>query len=1033
MTGRQERFRRPVSPNEWLYLAFERRKGEPFVIQLVVEGRGTIAPGTLRRAVAEASQSCPGARLTLVGRTWVDNGRAPAVREVTDLDAALRAPLDPGAGRSCEVVMSAGEPMTLVFRAHHAVMDGRGLLCWALDVFRALRGEELVGAASPLYDLALLDELTGAGAAPRRQRQQANWPSPLGGAGRPGAFLRAFARRRLAPGQGEGPRTARLAASPGSPMSARHQGGGTHWARRTLDGVHHDLVAKIAAAVTDASAAAARVMVPVDLRRHRPGLRASGNLTLPVFLEGRPGQAWSEWREELLSGLLTGSELAASEERHAVRLPQGALRLLGGAADTAVCALGRYPCTALVSHLGRLEPEAVHAPGFEADTAYSLPVQVPLTPVSFTTLEFGRHTQLVVSAGRGQDVAGAEALLEAVCETLSPDRHRRVSTGRAGGAQAPATLTSMLRHQVELAPDAVALTGPQGPVSYLELDRRADVVAAELRARGIGPGAIVGLLTDRTPAAIAGVWGVLKAGAAYLPLDPGHPPARIAAVLGDAGAAICLASAAYQALPGDDCPVLVLDGLPVEGAEPAREIAAPDSVAYVIYTSGSTGVPKGVQVEHRALVAYEGWARKRYGIDVTSRFALFTSLAFDLTGTAIFLPLLAGGSIALVPGEVDHRTFTQMLTRSGANALKLTPAHLDLITSLGVEPRGVRSLVVGGEQLRGPAAARAQRLFGPGCRIFNEYGPTEATIGCVVHTFDPERDGDRTAVPIGLPVEGTDVVLLDGDGRPVGPGETGELHLAGDQLARGYLGRPGLDRERFVRLADGTRAYRTGDLGRLADHGALEFLGRTDDQLSIRGFRIEPGEVEAVLERHPQVTRAVVASRPGPAGEPLLCAFVRVTGGSLEPEALRDHAARLLPPYLVPVAVRVVDALPLTVNGKVDQGALPSPFEEDLPSREAVCAASDGDPLTTAVAAIWSRVLGVADLPIGPGDAFHQLGGDSLTLLLMLSEIAADLVHEEGQQAFQAQVRGLLRNVTVERVCAAVRTANAGPNPGATI
>ncbi|MFJ8159057.1 AMP-binding protein [Streptomyces sp. NPDC094468] len=1022
---RQQGFRRPVSPNEWLYLAFEQRSGAPFVIQLVVEGKGTIEPGALRRAVAEASQACPGARLRLARRTWVDSGQTPVVREVTDLGAGLRAPLDPSAGRSCEVVIRAGEqPTTLVFRAHHAVMDGRGLLSWALDVFRALRGEELVGATSPLSDLGFLGEQIGSGAAPRRQRQQPKWPSPLG-------------------------RTARPTASPEPSGRARHQETRVHWARRTLDGVHHDLVAKIAAAATDASGAAARIMIPVDLRRHRPGLRATGNLTLPIFLEGRPGRHWSAWRGDLLGALMSGDELAAGEERRALRLPQRALHLLGSLAGTAVSALGRYPCTALVSHLGHIEPEDVHAPGFAAGTAYSIPVQVPIVPVSFTTLEFGRHTQLVVSAGVGQDIDAAEVLLDAVCETLSPVRHRRMSGGRVPEAQA-ATLTSLLRHQVGLTPDAVALTGPEGPVSYLHLDRRSDVVAGELCARGIGPGSVVGLLADRTPAAIAGLWGVLKAGAAYLPLDPGDPPARISAVLADADAALCLAGAAYESLPAADCPFLVLDTLPVDGAQPVDEIATPDCVAYVIYTSGSTGVPKGVQVEHRALVAYTRWAGERYGIDATSRFALFTSLAFDLTGTAIFLPLLAGGSIALVPGQVDHCTFPLVLTRSGANALKITPAHLDLITSLGVEPQGFRSLVVGGEQLRGPTAARAQRLFGSGCRIYNEYGPTEATIGCVVHTFDPELDGDRPTVPIGLPVDGTGVVLLDGDGRPAGPGETGELHLTGVQLARGYLNRPELDRERFVNLADGTRAYRTGDLARLArqpsaaaldadgcapvppdDHGAFEFLGRTDDQLSIRGFRIEPGEVETVLERYPQVTGAVVASRLGPRDEPLLCAWVTVTGGWPEPEVVRDHAARLLPPHLVPTVVRVVDAFALTVNGKVDRAALPSPFKEDPPTWGTASAKPDEDPLTTAVAAIWARVLGVPARSIGSAEAFHQFGGDSLSLLLMLTDVAADLVREEGQQAFQDALRGLLSNVTVERVCAAIRTVNAGQNPGA--
>lgn len=1021
ITKAGERFQRPVSPNEWLYLAFERSTGAPFVIQLVVEGRGTIAPGELRRAVARASEATPGARLALRGRLWADTGRAPAVRQAPDLDVALRAPLDPRAGRSCEVVVvpaasgDADAPTTLVFRTHHAAMDGRGLLGWTLDVFRALRGEEPVGAPSSVDEVALLDQLiagTGGtgGTVPRRPRQRARRRSPLSGRRRPW--------------------------DSGS--------GAPHWARHTLDGVHHALVARIAGAITDHAGTAARVMVPVDLRRHRSGLRASANLSLPVFLDGSPGRPWEAWQEELLRALADGAELAAGEERGAARLPQGLLRLLGRAASTTACALDRYPCTALVSHLGRIEPADVCTPGFEADTAYSLPVRVPLVPVSFTTLEFGRHTQLVVSAGRGQSVAAAASLLNAVCEKLSPAAGtERLSGGAALGTTGAATLTALFREQAKRTPDAVALSGPAGsqeaagPMTYAELDRRSDAVAAQLRARGVGPGAVVALLDGRTPAAIAALWGILKTGAAYLPLDPAHPPARVAAVLADSGAALCLAGEVYQAAVADDsCPVLALESLQWDGAEPVDDTddaVSPDSVAYVIYTSGSTGAPKGVQVEHRALAAYVGWAREHYGVNATTRFGLFTSLAFDLTGTALLLPLLAGGSIVLEPGEPDRRTLTGLLRGSGVNALKLTPAHLDLMTSLGVTvPDGqIRSVVVGGEQLRGPAAARAQGLFGPGCRIFNEYGPTEAAIGCVVHAFDPARDTDRTAVPIGLPVPGTDIVLLDADGRPAADGE---LHLAGAQLARGYLGRPDLDRERFVRLADGTRAYRTGDLARLtADGRALEFLGRTDDQLSLRGFRIEPGEVEAVLERHPEVARAVVTARPGPAGDPVLCAYVTGTGPAApDPERLRTHAAGLLPPYLVPAVVRVLDAFPLTANGKVDQRALPSPFMRDPQatgnSTEPENPGTTGtDPLTAAVTDIWCRTLGMDTADgLGPDDAFHQLGGDSLALLLMLSDVATDLVQPDRHQAFQAELRDLLRDVTVDRVCAAIRTANSG-------
>ncbi|MEX2969989.1 non-ribosomal peptide synthetase [Streptomyces sp. C184] len=987
------RFERPVSPTEWLYLAGG-RLAPPFAVQIVVEGTGTIAPDALRRAVDEASEACPGARLRRRGRIWTDSGRPPAVRTVDRLGAALRAPLAPGDGRSCEVALrTEGATTTLVFRVHHAVMDARGALAWTADVFRALRGEAPVGAPSPLYDLALLDALGGSPREPAAPR----WRSPLAG--------------------------------------VRH-GRAPRWQRRTLHGTHPGLVAKTAAALADLAPGATRVMVPVDLRRHRPQLRSTANLSLPVFLDGRAGAPWEQWHEQLLRALAERRELTVGEEESAARLPLAPLAALLTAAHTATAAAGRYPCSALVTTLGRIGPDEVSAPGFEARTVYSLPVQAPFVPLSFTAVECAGRTELAMSHPGGPRAdSRAAALLDAVCEALSPRARRGPVAAGPRRSVPPLTLTALLRQQVDRAPDAVALTGPDGTVTYGELDRRSDVVAAELCRRGVGRGVVVGLLADRTAEAVAGLWGVLKAGAAYLPLDPAHPPARIAAVLADAGASHCLTGSTYRALPGPDCPAIVLDELPVSGARPHPGTAGPDDAAYVIYTSGSTGRPKGVVVEHRALVNYTHWATDRYRIDATTRFALFTSLAFDLTGTTLFAPLAAGGSIALVPHEPDHRTLRHLLTRSGANALKLTPAHLDLLTTLGIEPRSFRVLVVGGEQLRGPVAARAQRMFGPDCRIVNEYGPTEATIGCIVHTFDPERDGDLPAVPIGLPVDNTEAYLLDADGRFTGAGEVGEIHLAGAQLARGYLGRPDLDRERFGHLADGTRVYRTGDLAQLTDGGVLRCLGRTDDQLSVRGHRIEPGEVAAALERHPGVRRAVVTARPPrPGAEPVLCAYVT---GTAAPDELRTHAARQLPAYLVPAAVRVLDAFPWTVNGKVDLRALPDPFARARPATEVRAAAApaddaeDGhrppesgrDPVAAAVAAIWARVLDDPDLHLAPQDDFHRLGGDSLTLLRMLAAVATDVVGAAAEPAFDARLRDLIRRPTLDNVCAAARQA----------
>ncbi|MFE5540552.1 non-ribosomal peptide synthetase [Streptomyces sp. NPDC056519] len=989
-------FERPVSPTEWLYLAGG-GLAPPFAVQIVVEGDGGLDPGGLRRAVDAASAACPGARLARRGRMWTDTGRPPPVRKTDRLGPALRAPLDPSTGRGCEVVMLTRKTgTTLLFRAHHAVMDAMGALAWTAEVFRALRGEALVGAPSPLYDLALLDALGGT------------------------------RRERLTP--------ARL-----SPLAGVRRGRAPRWLRRTLHGSHPGVVAKTAAALADLSPGTTRVMVPVDLRRHRPQSRSTANLSLPVFLDGTAGEPWEQWQERLLRALAEDRELSTGGEESMARLPLRPLSGLLTAAHTLTAAAGLHPCSALVTTLGRIGPEVVSAPGFDARAVYSPPVQAPFVPMAFTAVECAGRTELVMSHPGGPRAdSRAAALLDAVCESLSPTARRGPVADGPRRAVPPLTLTELLRRQVDRAPDAPALTWPGGTLTYGELDRRSDVVAAELRKRGAGRGAVVGLLADRHAAAVAGLWGVLKAGAAYLPLDPAQPPARIASVLADADVSLCLSDAAHRELPGEVCPVVVLDDLAVAGARPAAGSARPQDAAYVIYTSGSTGRPKGVVVEHRALVNYTRWAVERYGVDASTRFALFTSLAFDLTGTALFPPLSAGGSIALVPDEPDHRTLRELLTRSGANALKLTPSHLDLIASLGIEPAPFRVLVVGGEQLRGPVAARARAVFGPDCRIFNEYGPTEAAIGCIVHDFDPGRDGALPVVPIGRPAENTGVFLLDAAGRFAAAGEAGEIHLAGVQLARGYLGRPDLDRERFTYLPDGTRVYRTGDLARLTPDGLLVCLGRCDDQLSVRGHRVEPGEVAAVLERHPGVERAVVTARPPrPGADPVLCAYVT---GAACPDALRAHVAGLLPAYFVPAAVRVVESFPRTVNGKTDLRALPDPFPARHPARESgygARARPDGegrpgarqDAVGTAVASIWSRILGVPDLRMGPEDDFQHLGGDSLALMRMLAAVAAEVVGAPAGAAFDARLRDLIRRPTLENVCGAARTALATQPP----
>ncbi|MEU7907359.1 non-ribosomal peptide synthetase [Actinoplanes sp. NPDC049118] len=944
------RYQRPVSPTEWLYLAGQRTM-PPFAVQLVVEGEGSLDPAALTEAVRVGSAACPGARLARRGRTWIDTGAAPPVT-VAGPASLCAGPASAPLERTCEVVAAEG---AVLFRASHAVMDGRGVLTWAADVFRALRGEPPLGAHAVLTDHGLAERLGTPG---RRPRTSVGWRSPVAG-------------------------------------PAAHRATAQGWARRTVDGNHPGLVAKLAAAVagftgTDRS----RLMVPVDLRRHDPALRSTANLSLPVFLTAGPDETWQNLHKQILRALVERREVTVgAAERAAYRLPLGLLsEFLRVAGD-------RYLCTAILSHLGRVDPAEFSTDGFRASTVYSLPTHAPLAPLTIVATAPPGRTELTVAHHGAAE--RAEALLDAAEAALSPHRHW---AGNDTRRDVPgATLTGLFARRVAAAPHAVALTGPAGEVSYAELDRRADAVAHALRERGVGRGAVVGLLADRTVEAVAGLFGVLRAGAAYLPLDPWHPDGRIDQVLRDAGAPLCLVGRRQAGRVGIDH--LILEDLPTAGAPPAADTTTPGDLAYVIYTSGSTGRPKGVEVEHASLVNYVTWATELYRVDARTRFALFTSLAFDLTGTAILLPLLAGGSVALVPGELTQG-LGEMLERSGANALKLTPAHLDLIGRLGLSPAGFTVLVVGGEQLRPAVAAAAQRAFGSGCRIVNEYGPTEATIGCVVHVFDAGRD-TGAAVPIGRPVANTSVFLRGADGRFVAPGETGEIYLAGAQLARGYRGRPDLDRELFLRLADGTRVYRTGDLARVSD-GALEFLGRTDGQIKIRGYRIEPAEIEAAIEACPGAVRAVVVAR-----DKLLCAYV--IGAGTSGQDIRRHLSERLPHYLVPSAVVLVDELPRTANGKIDVGSLPDPFAH----REAPAGQPGArDEIEERVSRIWARILRIDPALVGPDSDFHALGGDSLSMLEMLAAVAAELpgaskdalampvIHDPTLAAVTAAIRG---------------------------
>ncbi|MFJ6983154.1 MULTISPECIES: non-ribosomal peptide synthetase [unclassified Streptomyces] len=996
-------YQRAVTPAEWLYLSF----ATPHDVQYVIEGEGAVLPEDLIAAVDEASEASPGTRLVRRGKLWVDSGVSPAVHVMEHpldrrrLDSPALNAWVSRPGTTFEVLLYPGDPVSVVVRGQHEATDARGLALWAADVFRVLRGQEPVGAPSTLNSTQFLEKLHPQGLPPIPPAAAAlEWPSPLGPV--PAGI------RKLA------------------------------WRNRTVDGTHAAATAKVAASLAAAYGpeGKGRFFVPVDLRRHDPSIRSTAWLSQALVLDVDSGEEWEQVHQGLLAGLAEGKEIELRTGPSMMRMPQHAARLMSRAVARAAARQDRYCALAFVTHLGAFNLSDYSTDDFRATAVYALGGVGPGTPPAVDLMDVGDHTEITVTWLDGPGVTErAEALLDTLEEALSPSRLRLWNGNLTTRTLPSGSLMEQIREQVRWAPDRVALTGPEGEVTYLDLSRRADAVAHALHRRGVGRGSVVGLLADRTEAAIAGIWGVVRAGAAFLPLDPLHPDQRLTDVLADADVHHCLVQRVYQErdLFPSGCEPLPLEELTSaspDGPEFPDVKTQPDDLAYVIYTSGSTGRPKGVQIEHGQLLNYLHWALDMFEIGAETKLALMTSMSFDVSMTSIFGPGMVGGAVVLAPDRINHLSLRKLLEHSGATMLNLTPSHLDLIGQLDVQPVGYTGLIVSGEQLRVEVAARAQRMFGEKCRIVNQYGPTETTVGILAHVFDAASDNNAPAVPIGLPSYNSTVHLLDERHQFVAPGGTGEMYLGGAQLARGYLGRPDLDAERFVRLADGSRVYRTGDLATVLPSGELAYIGRNDDQVKVRGNRVEPVEVARAVEQHPAVDRAVVMARGRSGGSArALYAYV-ITNRQVTSEELEQHTASLLPSYMRPAAFITVSEFPYTASGKVDGRALPDPFATcsgPADSRAHGYMPTDfTDPVTQAVATVWARVLGVPLERLDEKSDFHRFGGDSLALLSMLAGVSRALLDPGAEETFMAGLRAIIDRPTLEHVAALARASGAG-------
>ncbi len=589
----------------------------------------------------------------------------------------------------------------------------------------------------------------------------------------------------------------------------------------------------------------------------------------------------------------------------------------------------------------------------------------------------------------------------------------------------------LIEAQAKKTPNAVAVQFEGQQLTYKELNRRAGDVAKVLTAQGVKPGTLVGLFVTRSVEMLVGLLGVLKAGGAYLPLDPSFPPERLAFMLADSNASIILTlTSLLPQVPENNAQVICLDALEkVKGKRGKKVKASAEDLAYVIYTSGSTGKPKGVQIHHRAVVNFLCSMQKDLGIDASDSLLAVTTLSFDIAVLELLLPLTVGATVVIANSEVvaDGALLAQSLEESQITFMQATPASWRLLLEAGWTGKPDLKILCGGEALTNDLA---EKLLQRGQQLWNVYGPTETTIWSTIYKVDSIRSGISNTVPIGRPIANTQIYILDSNLQPVPVGVIGDLYIGGDGVSRGYLNRPELTTERFTPLPlgegtgvrDRTQLYKTGDLARYLPDGNIEFFGRSDQQVKVRGYRIETGEIEVALMGHPSVKQAVVVAWKERSSDASLVAYVvpAVPEGEAEHVHLRDYLRTKLPEYMVPSVFVHLESLPLTPNGKVDRKALPAPSQSRADLRAQYVAPRT--PLESQLAEVCAQVLDLNVEQVGVNDNFFDLGGHSLlgTRLVFL------LREKFGLQAADLPLRALFENPTVANLAQTIERARRG-------
>lgn len=575
------------------------------------------------------------------------------------------------------------------------------------------------------------------------------------------------------------------------------------------------------------------------------------------------------------------------------------------------------------------------------------------------------------------------------------------------------TIYRLFEEQVEKTPDKIAIRYKSEELTYYELNRKANQLARFLKKNGVKPDTVTVLYTIHSIETVIGILAVIKAGGAYLPIDTENPVERLQFILQDSGAHMLLANCTVPAslefggliINLNEDSLYCGDGLNLELDN------QPNDLVYIIYTSGSTGKPKGTMIEHRGLVNYISWSRKVYVKDENEVFPLYTSIAFDLTVTSVFTPLICGASIEVYRDDMDEYVLFRILKEKKATVVKCTPAHLALVKNMDNRSSSIKRFIVGGENLRTDIAKSIEENFGGNVEIYNEYGPTETVVGCMMYKFNSNKNTSNS-VPIGTPADNVQIYLLDKNLSPVPVDVEGEIYISGDGVSRGYLHRDDLTQRHFIDnpFRPGSKMYRSGDTAKILYSGEIEYIGRMDNQVKVRGYRIELAEIEKCIVNYKYIKEAVVIDWKDFLENDCICAYI-VEQNSISEGHLRTYLAENLPKYMIPSFIIKLDSIPLTTNGKVDLSALPKP--------EIISSSMEGfdkpvNNLETEFLESLKSILQVSS--IGMQDNFYHLGGDSIKAIQLSSKLK--------NKGLLLKVKDILTNQSIRETASKIRRDN---------